>query len=258
MKLLNSHPPISSQEREFFDHIAKKHIEKDLYRVSCNARKRRLLQTLRHLEINPGIDVLEIGCGAGFAPGYLSGNFRTYTGLDYSQELIRYALANHKRSNVNFYARDFCLCDVDGHYDLIFMIGVLHHMLDIPLVIKKSFSLLKTGGYLAINEPQPANVLFHYLRKIRAKIDPSYSNEQKELERTQIITLFQQAGFTEIQSFQQGFFSTPFAEIVMKPQFLASPLSFFACKLDSAFEMYPVPLLKKLSWNIVVTGRKNP
>ncbi len=50
----------------------------------------RLVQTLCHCRRNTGdLDILEVGCGAGFAAEYLSGFYRSYTGIDHSEELIQ-------------------------------------------------------------------------------------------------------------------------------------------------------------------------
>lgn len=249
-------PERAFKDRDLFDLIAAKYAKKDFYPASRRARKMRLFQTLRYCRNATDLDILEIGCGAGFAAEYLSGTYRSYTGIDYSQELIQYALSRHTRPNVTFHARDFYRFFPTQSYDSIFMIGVLHHMTDIPAAVNKCYSLLKPGGCLVVNEPQSANVLFHALRKIRTKIDRSYSDEQEELTEVQLMSLFRQAGLTHVCSLQQGFFSTPFAEVVIPPQVLSNLMSHLACSLDAILEDFPYGFLKKISWNIIVKGEK--
>ena len=233
------------KDRELFDQIAAKYVKKDSFPASRRARKMRLLQTLQHCHQMTDLDILEVGCGTGFAAEYLAGTYRSYTGIDYSQELIRYALCRHTRPNVSFQSIDFYEFFPTQSYNSIFMIGVLHHMTDIPVAINKCYSLLKPGGCLAVNEPQSANAIFHALRKIRTKIDRSYSDEQEELTEFQIMSLFRQAGLAHVCSLHQGFFSTPFAEVVIPPQILSNLISHLACSLDAILESLPCDFLKK-------------
>jgi SAM-dependent methyltransferase len=244
------------RDKELFDRIATAYARKDLYGPSRIARKVRLLQTLRKADLSPNVDILEIGCGAGFAAEYLHGSYHTYTGLDHSRELIQYAEKRNKHSHVNFYATDFFDFREKSKYDLIFMIGVLHHMTDISFAIRACYSFLKPGGYVVVNEPQPANMIFSWLRSIRAKIDSSYSDEQEELSDLELQTFFKQSGFVNVVSFPQGLFSTPFAEVVIRPQLLTTPVSMLACQIDKLLENYLHSFLKKITWNIIVTGQK--
>jgi SAM-dependent methyltransferase len=244
------------RDKELFDRIATAYARKDLYGPSRIAREVRLLQTLRKTTPNPDLDILEIGCGAGFAVEYLHGCYRTYTGIDYSTELIQYAENRNNNSYASFHAEDFFEFRAESKYDVIFMIGVLHHMTDIPLAIKICHSFLRPGGLLVVNEPQPANIIFSWLRNVRAKIDASYSDEQEELADSELQELFARAGFVNIRSFPQGLFSTPFAEVMIPPQFLIKPLSIAACQIDRVLEDVLPSFLKKLSWNIIVMGQK--
>lgn len=217
----------------------------------------RLVQTLCHCRRNTvDLDILEVGCGAGFAAEYLSGFYRSYTGIDHSEELIRYATFKHTHSNVTFYAQDFYQFSPPHPYHLIFMIGVLHHMPDIPATVKKCCSLVKPGGMLIVNEPHSANMVLHTFRKIRTKIDRAYSDEQEELTEVELTSLFRQTGLTRVNCLPQGFFSTPFAEVIIQPQILSNFFSRCACSLDAVLERLPYNVLKKISWNIIVQGEK--
>ncbi|HXH09760.1 MAG TPA: methyltransferase domain-containing protein [Alphaproteobacteria bacterium] len=244
------------RDKELFDRIATAYASKDLYGPSRIAREVRLLQTLTKATPRADLDLLEIGCGAGFAAEYLYGRYRTYTGIDYSTELIQYARNRNKHSHASFHPVDLFEFRAESNYDLIFMIGVLHHMIDISLAIKTCYSFIRPGGYLVVNEPQPANTIFSWLRAIRAKIDASYSDEQEELTNLELQELFLHAGFISIKSFPQGLFSTPFAEVMIPPQFLAKPLSMAACQIDRGLEQALPNFLKELSWNIIVVGEK--
>ncbi len=146
--------------------------------------------------------------------------------------------------------------DPKESFDLALMIGVLHHLEDIPAALRKIRALLKPGGYFVVNEPQPANPLISLLRRIRKRVDPGYSRDQRELPRREIETAFNQAGFVDIRSFPQGFLSTPFAEVPLEPGFLFRPIIAAFCLVDRALEKTTGNLFAPLAWNTIVIARK--
>lgn len=246
----------ASRDRALFDRIASNYASKDLYQPSRMARQARLQRTVALAGHGPGSDILEVGCGAGFAAQYLRGRFGTYTGIDYSDELIAFASQLQTGPEVVFQAIDLYEWQSDKTYDVIFAIGVLHHMPDIPRALSVMYSMLKPDGHLVVNEPQPANVVFHGLRKLRAMVDTSYSSEQEELEESALVGYFDRAGFADIRTRAQGLLSTPFAEVTLRPGVLARPLSALACRVDAWLEDHCQGVLKAAAWNIIVTGRR--
>ncbi len=242
------------EERELFDKIALKYAGKDLYPSSRVSRKLRLLQTVLRSKISEKSDILEIGCGAGYAAEYLSGKYMNYTGIDFSSELISFAGSVHKSQNTRFEVADLFEFTPKKKFDLVFMIGVLHHMQNIQEALNKCISFLKPGGMIVINEPRNSNPVVGLLRWIRKKSDDSYSNQQVELKESELIKTFRESGLTDISVFPQGFFSTPFAEVIIKPQFISIPFSSLFCFVDRFIEKYLKKIFGKLSWNIIVTG----
>lgn len=245
-----------SRDRALFDRIASEYARKDLHGPSRIARRARLQRTVDLTGLKPDANILEVGCGAGFAAQYLGGRFATYTGIDYSDELIAFASRLETAPNIEFRAADLYEWQPGEIYDLILAVGVLHHMPDIPRALSIMRSMLKPGGHLVVNEPQPANVLFHWLRKLRAKVDPSYSSEQEELEESELVSYFEHAGFEDVMTRAQGLLSTPFAEVTLRPSALTRPLSALACRVDAWLEDHAQLLLRAMAWNIIVTGRR--
>ena len=246
----------ASKDRALFDRIASDYARKDLYEASRIARRARLRRTIDLTELRPDADILEVGCGAGFAAQYLRGRYATYTGIDYSDELIAFASQLGAGPDVAYKTADLYEWQPDKTYDVIFAIGVLHHMPDIPRAMSAMCSMLKPGGHLVVNEPQPANIVFHGLRKLRAVLDASYSNEQEELEEARLVGYFDRAGFERIGTRAQGLLSTPFAEVTLRPSALARPLSVLACRVDAWLEEHFQRALKAIAWNIIVAGRR--
>lgn len=244
------------RDKALFDSIAINYVKKDISQSSRIARKQRLLQTVKKIRLGTSIDILEVGCGAGYSAEYLRGYYQSFTGIDYSSNLIDYARSVINYPDVAFHTADLYQFKSNKKFDVIVMIGVLHHMPDVIEALKVSLGLLKPGGYIVTNEPQSANFLIGLLRKIRAKSDQSYSDEQDEFQEKQIIAFYQEAGFIDIKTHAQGFLSTPFAEVVINPQRLSKYISVSSCWLDQQIEKQTSPFLKKLSWNIIASGKK--
>ena len=245
-----------ARDRQLFNHGAARYCRKDLLPASRRARKLRLTETLRLVPLAEGARILEVGCGSGFAASYLRDHFGHYTGVDYSENLIEYARLYNTAPNVQFITTNIKTFSSDEPFDMIFLIGVLHHLDEMEQVLRQLVGLLKQGGWLIANEPQPANPLIRLARFVRTTLDRGYSSEQLQLSAPQLRAAYAQAGLIDIRTKPQGLFSTPFAEIPMQPQWLAEPLSTIACLSDVMTERALGRLLNRLTWNMVVAGRR--
>lgn len=245
----------SEIDRKLFDRIAGQYARKDLLPAQRIARQHRLRQTIASVNFPIG-KVLEIGCGAGFAADYLSGMYEEYVGIDYSSELIDFAKNCNERPNACFLVADINDFDTDERFDLVFMIGVLHHLEDPVNSMVRIGRLLKPSGWIIANEPQSGNPLITIARAIRKRVDPTYSPDQDEYSRGQLLEIFRQVGLTQLSTIPQGIFSTPIAEIAMPLQTLITPLSYAACAVDGFLENYIRRLLYPVAWNLIAVGRK--
>ena len=248
-----------AKDRALFNDIACDYFKKDLFAPSAIARKFRLEQTLKLANSQSYKKILEVGCGGGFTAHYLKNYYSEYTGIDYSEKMIAYARSHSDIfPGVSFLSLD--IKDLEAHYndfDMVLMIGVLHHMENMAQALIKLRSHLKPGGLLVINEPQSGNPLISLLRRWRKRLDPSYSTDQRELSSKTLLKTISDAGYVNIQMHPQGFFSTPFAEVMLRPEILMMPLSILACKMDYLLEKYFTRYLTRLSWNLVLTA-ENP
>jgi len=247
---------VFQRDRELFNSIAGQYCRKDLLPAQRVARQCRLGQTLRGIVSGSDIAVLEVGCGAGFAVEYLRGSYLQYVGVDHSDALIELARKYHSGEGIRFENADIMTFETDGRFDVILMIGVLHHFEEICGAMKRMVKLLKPGGWLVANEPQPGNPIIRIARWIRKQVDSGYSAEQRELSADELRRLFGECGLHDVRLSPQGLFSTPFAEVAMPAQWLVTPLSRFACTADRLIERSLGPLLYPLSWNLVAAGRK--
>lgn len=248
--------PHEIRDRELFDRIAETYCRKDLQPASRLARKCRLFQTLKVIQPSEELSYLEVGCGAGFAAEYLHGKFSHFCGVDYSENLISYAKAHQKDPEVDFVTANINDFQPGQQFDVVFAIGLLHHLDDLEVGLGNMMQFLKPGGWLVANEPQPGNPFISLARHIRKRVDQNYSADQRELNKEELRVSFENVGLHNVKVIPQGLFSTPFAEVSMKPQWLFRPISTLACSTDTFLEKIGGQALSRLTWNLVVTGQK--
>ncbi len=246
-------------DRALFDRIARDYVRKDLTESCRIAREQRLRQTLRPVGERVG-HLLEVGCGGGFAARYLDGLYETYTGVDYSEELIGYARHHNSGPNREFVSDNVKDFKTSRRFDVVLMVGVLHHMPDPAGILDQLRGLLTPAGIVVVNEPQRGNPGISALRWIRKRVDSSYSPDQVEFSEGELRELFERSGY-DVQAFPQGLLSTPFAETQPFPQAVSLWLSRFATRIDPALErIMTVTPARRLAWNAVIVGtpRRGP
>lgn len=241
-------------DKKLFDEIAINYVKKDLISYCRVARKQRLVRSLKGIK-QPIEKILEVGCGAGFSVDYLKGKFINYLGIDYSRNLIDYALKHNYQNGAEFECLNINDFETKLKFDVILMIGVLHHMSEPKKVIKLLDKFLTPDGIIVVNEPQAGNKLIGLLRKIRKKIDNNYSSDQVEFTEKEIRAIFENCGH-EVKTYSQGFLSTPLAETRIIPRIIGMPLVWIASILDPFLEkLFSILKLKKLTWNVVVHAK---
>lgn len=244
------------EDKKLFDNIAVDYVKKDLTSYCRIARKLRLTQSLEGVT-KPINNLLEIGCGAGFSVDYLKGKFVNYLGVDYSQNLIKYAIKHNSNKSVNFECSNIMNFSSNTKFDVILMIGVLHHMPDPEKVIISLNKNLSDQGVIVVNEPQAGNPFIGFLRSIRKKIDKNYSSDQVEFTNEELCNIFNKCGY-KVKSYSQGIFSTPLAETRILPNFIGVPLALISVFLDPFLEkILSIFNLKRFTWNIVIHGKKS-
>ena len=226
---------------------------------SALARKSKLLSVMKPVldELPSFGTIVDIGCGVGGPAKYLAGYYERYIGIDYSKELIKAAkIFNRNNLNAEFIAESIKSKDLPRQVaDVILSDGALHHMTELELVMESLVGIAKPGAFFVAIEPQNGNPLINGLRWIRGFLDSSYSREQIFFSKENLKNLFLTAGITNLSTYYQGFVSTPFAEVVMRPQALFIPLSHLASSMDRWLGVNMPAIMKKISFNIVVIGR---
>lgn len=170
----------------------------DIFQNIVGARIRRIRLIKEYFNLKPGMQILEIGCGPGvFGEHYKDEIF--FTGIDLSKRYIDFANKKYStKSNFKFIcidANDFIL-DNTGTFDLVYMVGVLHHLEDFECknVFKTAFDALKKNGKLICVEPvytkNQSGVARYIISKDRGRNVRTLENYEK-LAKT---------AFTDVQS----------------------------------------------------------
>lgn len=168
------------KQREHFNKIAEEYFQ------TRRGKKQKLLHYLlykelfREIRIKEGrIKVLEPMCGYGAGKEILQWFFKNeidYEGFDYSEEMVKYAKALNPEINV--YVQDVTTFKSDKKYDVIILIGGLHHVPEYGgRVLDKCCSLLVENGILINVEPTYNNLFFRKICEFIYKINPIFDEK---------------------------------------------------------------------------------
>ncbi len=133
--------------------------------------------------IKTDMKVLDIGCGSGRLLTEIKHKRISYLGLDFSKNLLN--LAKKRFQNRRFLLRDITTpkgWHNIGQYDVIFCLGVLHHIPDQlrqHRVLQYMYEHTKPGGFIIISVWNLWQIRFwkYHLRQIKNKFkygNPSY------------------------------------------------------------------------------------
>jgi SAM-dependent methyltransferase len=250
---------LEQKDRALFDNIARKYAKKDYAKSSSIVRRYQLFAALKPiLETTPKLGtIVEFACGIGAPAKYLDGHYDKYIGIDYSEQQISAAkIFNQGNPKATFIASNIKSVGLpETKADLVFAIGALHHMTEHEKVFESLRRLAKPQAYFMAIEPHRGNALVQFMRWARTKLDKGYSDEQQFYLENDLRQLLADGGLEYIEIEYEGYLSTPFAQVVIPPQFIMAPLSFVILAIDRLLDKYLPPFMKRLSWNIVARGR---
>ncbi len=246
-------------DRELFNRIAESYARKDQVTSSRIARRDGLLRALRPLLARSGGlgTVVDVGCGIGAQAHYLLGHFDRYIGIDQSEELVQAGeVYNAHLERVEFIAANIKSPDLPENVaDTVLVVGALHHMTELETVMQSLRCIAKPGAAFVAMEPQSANPVIQVLRRIRMKVDRSYSREQTFFREDELRSILEFGELQEISIEYQGFVTPPFAQVILNPQAIFAPISRLALMVEHALDAVLRGPVRKLSWNMVASGR---
>jgi 2-polyprenyl-3-methyl-5-hydroxy-6-metoxy-1,4-benzoquinol methylase len=116
---------------------------------------RRVKMLSGHLE--PGMNVLELGCGTGYFTRELARSGADIIAIDVSPELLEIARVNCSAPNVRYELQNaFELRYPDAEFDSVVGSSVLHH-LEIEAALREIYRVLKPDGTIYFTEPNMLN-----------------------------------------------------------------------------------------------------
>jgi len=248
-----------AQDRELFDRIASDYSRKDVTPSSRIARRDMLLRAVAPALARHGGSlgtVVELGCGVAASAVYLNGRFKEYVGIDHAPEMIEAARCfTASVPHVSLIAANAKATDLPANSaDTVLMMGVLHHVIDHDALMSEVLRIAKPGAAFICVEPHRGNPIIQGLRKIRAKVDSHYSDQQHFFARRELSDLLSRYDIGDLKLHYFTLLSQPFAQVILNPQFCTVPLSHLACALDPFLERLLVGELGRLTWQIAVTG----
>ena len=108
-------------------------------------------------DLNPDMEVLEVGCGAGYFTRELVKSCLNVTAIDISPDLLELARQKIPQPGVNFAVENaYAMSFGENQFDAVVGISVLHH-LDIERGLSEIFRVLKPGGLICFTEPNMMN-----------------------------------------------------------------------------------------------------
>ncbi len=119
----------------------------------------------RTVHLSNGMDALDYGCGTGLLSVLLSSQVRRVTGADSSEGMIlalKSKIAQSKKTNIEAVKLDLEQDPVPPvRYHLIVSGMAMHHVADLPKVMRAFHELLLPGGRLCIADLDAEPGVFH-------------------------------------------------------------------------------------------------
>ena len=104
-------------------------------------------------------------------------------------------------------------------------------------------------------EPYRGNPFVQALRFVRGKVDRSYSEEQYYFSQEELVDLCTRNGLLDASTEREGFFTPPFAQVLIKPYWLSGQGSRAAVAVDSVLDRHLPAALRWTAWNVVLRAR---
>lgn len=158
-------PDLFSSGEELFwndPHISQQMLEAHLNPIwdAASQNHRSIDQTVewlfKYLKLNQGNEILDLGCGPGLYCTRFYQRGLKVTGIDYSNNSIRYAnkYANENNMNITYIYQNYLTMDFNGEFDAIFLIycdfAVLSDV-DRNDLLRRIYKALKPNGYFVFD-----------------------------------------------------------------------------------------------------------
>jgi ubiquinone/menaquinone biosynthesis C-methylase UbiE len=254
---------IKQEERDWQDRLGGS-LQEDSYRrpgtqvVLCNQFSR----IAQALELQPGMKVLDAGCGVGHLLEWLNREYPAdYSGIDLSPKSIEAARARNAGFHLSVGDAE-ALPYENESFDRVVCNGAAHHFLDFKSALKEIFRVLKPSGKAVLYEPVGTpltNAVRHALLTSDKYESPADLEQKHEFTRETIRATFLETGFANVVSTFHDFLAYP-----LTGMYIELPPSRWKCvmqflvrvenQLDRCFFLRP--LFNLVSWRLLVVASK--
>ncbi len=170
---------------------------------------RHVDEIMRAAAIGPGDRVLEVGCGMGRYTLLLAERGVRVEGFDLTPFMLE-RLADYAggRFEIPLHLGDAAdpPPELHGQFDAVIGLFALHHMQEIPTVLRSLALLLRPGGRLAFCEPNPLNPLYYVQIAARPGMTWEGDGGIVRVRRAPIERALRDAGLTDVYWRRFGFF----------------------------------------------------
>lgn len=131
-------------------------------------------------------------------------NIHYYKGFDYSEEMVR--IAKEKYQDLNIVHGNILEYKDDNKYDLVILIGGLHHVCNhVDIAIDNLSRVMQRGALFISFEPTHNNILFKKIRERIYKSHPFFDDEnERGFELKELNDLFIKHGFEKLEQIYPG------------------------------------------------------
>ncbi len=153
------------------------------------------------LQLPPGSEILELGCGCGWLSILLARiGYRTL-GVDVSEEMREIATRRAEKEGVDarFAVGDMQTFDPGHEIDGAIVYNALHHVPDVPAVLRLIHKNLRPGGRLVLGEA----TWLHKYSPDAQEIAGSRSVYEGGFTKRQLKKMLRQAGFRRIEFYYE-------------------------------------------------------
>jgi cyclopropane fatty-acyl-phospholipid synthase-like methyltransferase len=146
------------------------------------------------IKLDPGMDIMDFGCGTGLVGMLLRPQVRSLTCVDNSQGMLD--VLKSKVAQTGIHGVTTRLVDVSkggeltGSYDCIVSAMALHHIEDVAELARQFYKVLRTSGFVCIADLETEQGKFH---------EDHSGVFHHGFERAQLSGIFAEAGFADIR-----------------------------------------------------------
>jgi len=212
-------------------------------------------EILGRLRQPPQSKILDMGCGTGIMLRDIKNYGYKGFGLDISQDMLMISVQSEPVIVGNGRELPF----QDGSLDAIVARGAIHHIPDIQGVFREIHRVLSYGGQLVISEPSNDSLIVRAARTVMYRKNRHFDIEDEGFKSAVIVRIIEEAGFQIESLYRFGFFSYTFSGFPdILPVLDYVPFSTSLTRLFILTDRFlsRVPMLNRLSLNIIITARK--